>query len=205
MTRELTITEGMQEMKLLSSKIDKLISNTTFIELYRSNSNMVPDLLCKDASEKFQSLQDLIDRRSRIKSAIMQSNAVTKVTIADKIYTVAEALAAKSSILDKKRLLERLYEGRTRVHNDLITYNAERQRKIDSLIEKSFGRDNNGKQHAEDIQSITDIYIKKNYASVVDPIQIDKVIASLEEEIEQFENAVDHKLSYINAITIIKI
>ncbi len=205
MTRELTITEGMQEMKLLSSKIDKLITHTTFVDLYRSNSNTSPELLCKDVSEKFQSLQDLIDRRSRIKSAIMQSNAITTVKIADKTYTVAEALAAKTSILDKKALLERLREGRTRVHNELTSYNADRQRKIDALIEKSFGRDNNGKQHAEDIQSITDIYIKKNYASIVDPIQIDKVITSLEEEIEQFENAVDHKLSYINAITMIKV
>ncbi len=205
MTRELTITEGMQEMKLLSAKIDKLISNTTFVDLYRSNSNTTPELLCKDTAEKFQSLQDLIDRRSRIKSAIMQSNAVTSVKIADKTYTVAEALAAKTSILDKKALLERLREGRTRVYNELTSYNADRQRKIDALIEKSFGRDNNGRQHAEDIQSITDIYIKKNYASIVDPIQIDKVITSLEEEIEQFENAVDHKLSYINAITMIKV
>ena len=205
MTREFTITEAMQELKLLSAKIDKLIATTTFADVYRSSSNTAPELLCKDTPEKFQSLQDLMDRRTKIKSAVMQSNAVTTVKIGEKTYTVAEALATKTSILDKKTLLNRLRDEKTRVHNEITAYNADRQRKIDSLIEKSFGRDTNGKQHAEDIQSITDIYIKKNYASVVDPIHIDKAISSLEEEIEQFENAVNHKLSYINAITMIKV
>ncbi len=205
MSREMSITEAMQEIKLLSAKIDKLICSTTFVDLYKSSSNTTPELLCKDAVEKFQSLQDLIDRRSKIKSAIMQSNAVTKVTIGEKTYTIAEALSAKTSILDKKSLLERLRESQTRVHNELLSYNTERQRKIDSLIERSFGRDNNGKQHSEDIQSITDIYMKKNYAIVVDPIQIDKAISTLEDEIDKFENAVDHRLSYSNAITMIKV
>ena len=204
-TRTYTVTEALQELKLLSKKINNGISSSTFISLYRSDSNQDPALIGKDYTSKFQSVKDLINRRARIKAAIMQSNATTKVQIGDKEYTVAEAISTKEYLKDYDNLVEQLKMAKASVDTQLATYNVQRQNKIDDLINRSFGREGTNKQNADDIKNITEIYMKKNYATVVDPINLEKAIEELDEYIQTFKSQVDYKLSYINAITTIEV
>jgi len=204
-TRTYTVTEALQELKLLSKKISNGISSSTFISLYRSDSNQDPALIGKDYASKFQSIKDLINRRARIKAAIMQSNATTTVQIGDKKYTVAEAISTKEYLKDYDNLVEQLKMAKANVDTQLATYNAQRQNKIDDLINRSFGREGTNKQNADDIKNITEIYMKKNYATVVDPINLEKAIEELDEYIQTFKSQVDYKLSYINAITTIEV
>jgi hypothetical protein len=200
-----TITEALQELKLLTKRINRQIDDTVFVGCKRSEdkSNIDP---VSDASKHFQSIQDLIDRRSKIKSAIMQSNANTKVEIANKVYTVSEVIAHKEYINEKEQLLERMKQQYSSTQEELIRYNNDRQRKIDQLIQTTFGRDsNNNKTSIDDIKNITDTYCKQYYIELVDPLKIKEKIESLQTEIDSFKNTCDFKLSYINAITTIEI
>ena len=205
MSRDYTITEALQELKLLSSRISKLITTTSFVNTIRSEDIKNRDLICKDSAANFQSVNELISRRARIKSSIMQSNATTTVEIAGKTYTVAEAIATKEFINDKQNLLDVLKNQKAVVSNQVNNYNTDRQRKIDALINSSFGRDSSQKNNSEDISTITDMYVKKNYIELIDPIKIDDKIKELETDIENFKHQVDYKLSYINAITKINV
>jgi len=205
MSRLYTITEALQELKLLTTKIDRLIDHTDFVVCVKSDSNLNPADVGKDIPAMLQKLQDLLARRSAIKSAILQSNATTQVEIGGKMYTVAEAIAHKEYVKDLRNLLDTLIRQKGQVTNELNQYNAQRQQKIDNLIERSFGREGTNKQNPEDIKSITEIYIKKNYMTIVDPINIDAHIAKLQEDVDTFTHTVDHKLSYINAITTIHV
>ena len=200
-TREYTITEALQELKLLSNRIQKLISSSTFITVVRSDSGQNPDETGKEFASRFQSIHSLIERRAQIKAAIMLSNASTKVEIAGKLVTVAEAISTKDYVKDQQHLLEQMKLQKAETVSAVNRFNVDRQMKIDSLIERSFGREGTNKQNPEDIKSISDIYMKKNFITVVDPISIDEKIAKLEESIDVFLHTVDHKLSYINAIT----
>jgi hypothetical protein len=206
MSREYTITEALQELKLLTARISKITNQSNFISTKRSEDTFDVDKFNKEALASFQSINDLVDRRARIKSAIMQSNAVTTVEIAGKTYTVAEAISTKEYINDKNALLERLKFQKAQAANLVTNYNNDRQRKIDNLIERSLGREITVKGASangdnSDIKTITEMYTKKNYIEVLDPIKVDDKIKALEEEIENFKHQVDYKLSYINAIT----
>lgn len=206
MSREYTITEALQELKLLTSRISKITNSTHFVSTKRSEDNVDADKFNKEATAAFQSINDLIERRAKIKSAIMQSNAVTTVEIAGKTYTVAEAISTKEYISDKKALLDRLQCQKANTNTVVTNYNSDRQRKIDNLIERSLGREITVKGASansdnSDIKTITEMYTKKNYIEVLDPIKVDDKIKALEEDIENFKHQVDYKLSYINAIT----
>ncbi len=205
MSRDYTITEALQELKLLSSRISKITNGTVFVSTLRSEDIKNKELVCKDSASNYQSVSELITRRAKIKSAIMQSNATTSVEIGGKTYTVAEAIATKEYIKDKEVLLNVLKNQKVNVSNQVNNYNTDRQRKIDALINSSFGRDSSQKNNSEDISTITDMYVKKNFIELIDPIKIDDKIKELEEEIESFKHQVDYKLSYINAITKINI
>lgn len=209
MSREYTITEALQELKLLTSRISKITNGSNFVSTKRSEDNLDADKFNKEAAAAFQSINDLIERRANIKSAIMQSNAVTTVEIAGKTYTVAEAISTKEYISDKKDLLQKLQFQKANTATMVTNYNNDRQRKIDNLIERSLGRDITGKVSSNgdnsDIKTITEMYTKKNFIELLDPIKVDDKIKALEEEIENFQHQVDYKLSYINAITKITI
>jgi hypothetical protein len=209
MSREYTITEALQELKLLTSRISKITNGSNFVSTKRSEDNLDADKFNKEAAAAFQSINDLIERRANIKSAIMQSNAVTTVEIAGKTYTVAEAISTKEYISDKKDLLQKLQFQKANTATMVTNYNNDRQRKIDNLIERSLGRDITCKVSSNgdnsDIKTITEMYTKKNFIELLDPIKVDDKIKALEEEIENFQHQVDYKLSYINAITKITI
>jgi hypothetical protein len=207
MSREYTITEALQELKLLTSRINKVTNQSQFIGTKRSEDNTDAEKFNREALASFQSINDLICRRAKIKSAIMQSNAITTVDIAGKTYTVAEAISTKEYISDKENLLERLKQQKANSAMSVTNYNSDRQRKIDNLIERSLGRDITGKQGSDnsDIKTITEMYTKKNFIELLDPIKVDDQIKILEEEIENFKHQVDYKLSYINAITKINV
>ncbi len=210
MSREYTITEALQELKLLSSKIEKLTTTTRFVCCVKSEDNVDPSTVLKDSSSNFQSILDLMERRAKIKAAIMQSNATTTIEIGNKTYTVAEAISTKEWTQDKKRLIDHLVSQKANVSNEVIRYNSDRQRKIDVLIERSLGTVNTGtnrssNNYSDDIKAITEMYTKKNYIEIVDPIKVDDQIKKLQDELDSFVHTVDFKLSYINAITKIMI
>src|SRR5690606_13391079 len=105
----LSIAGALVELKLLDKRIEKATGNGLFVS-YKLGQN-VPKLF-KNSEEMLttikashQSVTALITRRNMIKSAIVVSNATTKVTIGDESMTVAEAIERKNSIYYDKALL----------------------------------------------------------------------------------------------------
>lgn len=201
-----TVTEALQELKLLTKRIERLINETTFISTKKSDEKNNKDET-QNASKNYQSIKDLINRRSLIKSAIMRSNATTVVEIGNKKYTVSDVISHKEYISEQEQLLEVMKRQYQIIQEEIVRYNTERQRKVDQLIQTAFGRDLNSKSHSnvDDIKNITDTYFRQYNIEIVDPIKLKEKIDELEEEIESFKNTCDFKLSYINAVTIIEI
>ncbi|MCP4369761.1 MAG: hypothetical protein GY797_16855, partial [Deltaproteobacteria bacterium] len=109
---EMTISRALAELKLLDKRIRGTIEKGTFAGLAQGKKSITGyetnDEFIKTAKSSIQSAQDLIKRRQAIKSAIVNSNAKTEVTIADKKMSVAEAIERKSSIEYEKLLLQKL-------------------------------------------------------------------------------------------------
>ena len=89
---EITITRALAELKLLDTKINQKIATSNFVHLLskKNRSNLNPESLTQLSSASYQSITDLIKRRNRIKSAIILSNSVTRVTLNNTQLTVAE-------------------------------------------------------------------------------------------------------------------
>ena len=201
---EYTVTEALQQLKLITKKIQKLIDSTRFISTKTSDdkSNQNP---VGDSVSNFQAINDLIARRTKIKSAIMVSNATTTVEIAGKQYTVAEVIAQKEFIAENTRLLDVLKRQYASAQDTVVRYNNARQAKIDGLIQTTFGREANNKASVDDIKNITEVYQKQYYIDVLDPLNTQVQIEKLEKEIDEFKSTCDYKLSYINAVTKINV
>lgn len=202
--REMTITEGLVELKTLDSRIEKATAKE-FIG-YVKNSDKESEAK-KDFEERtksnFRSVIDLINERAKIKSAIVKSNAETEVTIADRKMTVAEAIERKSSISYEENLLERFKRSYVNATTSVDVKNTEVQRKLDSLMETLVGSDK--KVDVDEQKKTAEMYIERNGYSLVDPLNLQNVIDTLENNITAFKANVDVALSVSNARTVITI
>lgn len=98
----ISITRALSELKLLDKRILKGIKDADFLSYEINKKNVLKTF---EPKEQLQSVEDLIARRSTLKSKIMESNASTKVKIAGKEMLVIEAIEMKETIQYKKQLL----------------------------------------------------------------------------------------------------
>ena len=200
-----SITRCLVELKTLDNRINKLISSTTFItyKTKNKNYNYSEDDFKKGVLSDYQSLTDLIERRQKIKNAIVLSNATTEVEIAGNKMTVSQAIEFKNTIAYKINLLESLKRQRQHVTIETETHKIRVQQKIDENVRIICGKDS--KPDAQVIQTVSEGIAKGDPIEVFDPLSIDKVIKDLEETIEDFNANVDFVLSESNALTTVSL
>ena len=199
-TEQISITRALNELKLLDKRIEKTILSSKFLTLKINEKNQDNDFKPK---ENLQSINDLIKRRSLMKSKIMESNAETEVTIAGTKMTVVEAIELKDSIKYKKKLLEKLVKDCKSTRASIENINSDVKERLDVLLQSHFGKD--AKVKDSDTEAIIKPFMNMNEAKEVDLINIDNIIISLTGEIDSFESEVDFILSESNAITKIEI
>jgi cell division protein ZapA (FtsZ GTPase activity inhibitor) len=195
---KLTVTRGLTQLKTLDKRIKKAIANGCYVT-YKVGDKQEQD--CNPKSD-FQSVMDLIQYRDRLKSAIVKSNAETKVKIAGKKYTVAEAIEAKTSIQYRAALLDTLRRNLDSVRYNVDEINQDVQRRLDRLIEASVGSDSKNKS---EIDAISKPFLQRNEAQIVDDLKIEEKIKTLDKELEDFLEEIDVALSESNAQTYIGI
>lgn len=204
---EITITQGLAELKMLDKRITRKINNSIFAG-YTVGGKVqtgyeTTEELEKEIKANLESVKDLIKRRNKIKSLIVLSNAKTEVKIAGKTYTVAEAIDRKSFIDYEEGLLSALKSAYA--HNTAIVdrKNNDMESRLDNHLETLFGKD--GKTDTTKTAEVVKQFKEINEARLVDPVSLRKQIETLETEIEDFTSEVDHVLSVSNATTTIEI
>ena len=207
-TEKMTIHKALSELKILNSRIVKEMSNANFCGT-KKNVDKIVNGVPVDAFEEsvksgYQKITDMIRRREAIKRAIYDSNAVTKVTIGDKEYSVAEAIEMN---LDGVELYSTLLENLEMQYDQALKTveksNSDLQEKADKYIGVLYGS-KEAKSSAEAAKA-ADEYRKNYEVKIVDPIDIQKKIATLNDYICKFSSDVDSALSVSNAITEIEI
>lgn len=203
---KISIHRALGELKLLDAKITKA-TNNTFVYSKQASVDKVGGVSIKDLEadikSNYQSLTDLINRRAKIKSAIIKSNALTEVIVNKVKMTVAEVIDEKASMQYKNNLLNTLTQqynkvvaGINKVNEDV---NVNSEKFIDSLYRDKTQVDTNK------IKELKQDYIDKNKLELVDPIGIKKQIDELSEYIYNFEAECDYVLSESNAVTFIEV
>lgn len=207
--RTISITEALNELKLYDSKITKAITNASFVGGAKKSSDKIgvvsKDIFNERAKATYQSSTDLIANRNSLKSAIVKSNAITEVQVADKVMTVAEAIERKNSIEYEETLLSEMKRQYANAGELVNKENKKVDNKVDELLATLIGKDSDKKISKEDQEAIEKPYRDKNEFELIDPIEIYNKIVKLEEEIDNFKSQVDTQLVISNAITKIEI
>lgn len=196
---KITITRALTELKTLDKRIQKTIDAGVFVS-YQGQFNQ-PAPQSKDAQATYQSITDLLERRKKMKSLIVMSNATTKVTICGQEMTIAEAIETKSSIKHLDNLLNRLkyqYGETNRTVeslNDRVRRDLETKTKLQS--EKEDGK--------IDIVEFSKKYMDMHGVKLYDPIKVSKKTEELEDYITKFKSEVDFVLTEKNSTTFIEI
>jgi gas vesicle protein len=202
---EYSITRALAELKLLDKKIIKATKGLTVAvdKLKRDKNIEKIESFKRDQKANYDSINDLIARKTLIKAKIVESNANTYVKINDVSMTVSEAIEKKSEIQYKKELLAVIKSTYVNVKDKVENYNERINRNLQNLLETHFGKDT--KVNENDIKVIAEPYLQQNEYEILEALDCEKVIKELTEEIDNFENEVDYVLSESNTLTKIKI
>lgn len=209
-TETMNIHQALVELKTLDKRIDAAIKDGEWAVANKHSNSKISGVDVKDFAEnvksRYQKVTDLIARAEAIKRAVVNSNAVTKVTIAGQEYTVAEAIDMKNNGVERLRKLV------FQINHDYVIAKAaaerangtELERRADDYIRTMLGN-TDVKGMTEEVKRMRDEFIKAQTMELVDPIHILKEMEKLNERITAFETNVDAALSVSNALTNIKI
>ena len=208
-TEKMNVHKALAELKILDDRIIKAINSVEACISNKHSNTKVKGVDIKVYTgvmkSSYDKATDLIKRRESIKRAVVLSNAVTKVTVADKEYTVAEAIEMKNHGMDFKKLLkQKIKKQYDAAMAQIITENGKLEDKAENYVVGLYGS-KEGKTSTEEFTKTREAYIEAQTMELVDPIGVLKEMEDLETEIAEFTAEVDAALSVSNSLTEIEI
>ena len=209
-TEKMSIHQALVELKTLDKRIESAIREGEWVVANKHSNGKIGGVDLKEFVEtvkaRHQKVTSLIARAEAIKRAVVNSNAVTKVTIAGKEYTVAEAIEMKNNGIERLHaLVQRLSSDYAMAKAAADRANGpELERRADDYVRTMIGN-TDVKGMTDEVKRLRDEFIKAQTMELVDPIGVLKQIEDLNEQINSFEVNVDSALSVSNALTNIEI
>lgn len=203
---QMSLTRLLNEIKLTDSKIVNGVSNQFIVPIVGSKlpqGFQTKAELEANLKGNYQSVKDLLAYRNKLKSILVSTNAVTKVTVAGEDMTIAQAIERKRTIDLDKRLLNSLSQQFSRTSTEIVNHNTKVEQNIDAQLQNLFGKDRKVTQ--EETEAVSGPYRKQHEATAVDPLNVRNELKVLGDFIQQFESEVDFVLSEANARTFIEI
>ena len=210
MKERMTVHKALSELKVLGERIEKEINGINFLAVNKHSNGKMNGISVADymntTKDKYKSVCTLINRRNAIKRAVTKSNAETAVLIGDKEYTVAEAIDMKNFGMNYQRGILAKLESQWRAAQAM----AEREngdkldRRADEYI-KSLYENADMKNMSEEVKKVRDAFIESQSMDVLDPVDAQKVMKELNDEIDSFMSDVDSALSVSNALTTVEV
>jgi hypothetical protein len=194
---EISITRALTELKTLDKRIQKAINSTQLISIQGKFKQ--PDERTKKASADYQSILALLKRRQEIKSKIVMSNALTKVTIDGKDMTVAEAIEMKSSIKHYKTLLGTMKAQYGESVKTMELINNQVRHELENKSNRGENKTETG--NTMSLSDFSKTYMDMHGVKLYDPIGLSNKVEDIDKLITGFENEVDFVLSEKNAVT----
>ena len=219
MADKMLVTQALDERDLLIKKIHDKIEKASFVDTIKPNEEKVLDArvsrdeFAKDAESAYQQIKDLIDRFQKIDAAIVASNANTKINTSYGEFTVAGAISLRSrlrgagsydgqadfeSALQLK--MEKDYQARVSAAD---LKNKQLQSTAENMRLSIRGKDTKVKD--EKPLEVVEAYVRENTTERVDPLDVQKKVASLQEKRDTLLTELDTQIKVSNATTFVDI
>lgn len=209
-TETMSIHKALCELKVIGDRIEKTMGKIPFVLANEHANKMIQGIPIEEfiaqIKSAHQSTVDLIARREAIKCAVVKSNAVTKVTVAGKEYTVAEAIEMKNHGMDFIRMLKtKLSSELDRAKRLAEMANGQNlENRADGYIKNLYGT-TDMKNLTEEANSARKTFIEQHTTELVDPLKAADMVTALENQFYNFMSEVDAALSVSNSLVEITI
>jgi len=219
MADKMLVTQALDERDLLVKKINDKIEKANFVDTIKPNEEKVYDArvsreeFSKDAQSAYQQIRDLIDRFQKIDAAIVASNANTMISTSYGDFTVAGAISLRSRLkgegayksqADFDLMLQA--KMNSDFHKKLSTAeikNKQLQSTAEEMRLSILGKDTKVKD--EKPLEVVDAYVRENTTELVDPLDVQKKTAELQEKRDALMTELDTQIKVSNATTFIEI
>lgn len=213
---KILITQALDERDLLKKKIIDKIDKACFVDTIKKNEDTVKrakitrEDFKNQAEANYQQIESLIDRFQRIETAIVLSNAISKITTSYGTYTIAEALSIKRRLKNdgndedfENYLYDKLQEDYNSFSITVDNKNKELQSVAENMRLSILGKDNKTKDDRP--LDVVETYVKENTTELVDPLKIKTLIDKLIERKDKLLREIETQIKVSNATTFIEI
>ena len=205
---KMTLHKILSELKTLDKRIEKAIKELDPVTVMRG-SKLVSSSLSEEefktkALGQYQSVNDLINRKFILRSALLNANCNIKVKVLGNEYSIYQAIEMKEIIRIKKIELSKLQES-LRTANILYQRTVDRNDKDLEQQIQFFCQSSKEESKPEIVKQLTEQMNQLNGVKLLDPIDIQKEIDSLDKMTDEFDSEIDAALSEINSITTVDI
>lgn len=214
MTQEkMTVHKALAELKTMDDRIMKSIRDNTYVLAVKHSAEKINGMTVANFKEKmrsgYQKSTDLIARRDAMKRAVVLSNATTKVKVGENEYTVAEAIEMKNHGMEfRSALLRQMNSAYVTAQSDLNRNSGETlEKKAEKYVLDVIAaqpKDSKMTVDSEAMKTLRKTYIENNTYDLIDPLDVAKIMETLDAEINEFNAEVDAALSVSNALTVIE-
>lgn len=219
MAEKMLVTQALDERDLLVKKIQDKIEKASFTDVKKRNEEKVLDRRIpeenfrQEAESAYQQIMDLVERFQKIDAAIVASNAVTMIHTSFGDYTVAGAISLRSRMRHSGS-----YEGEADFEQSLfIKMKNELDRHLISIDNRNkqlevaaegmrlsiLGKDSKVKDDKS--LEVVNTYVKENTTELIDPLDVRKKIAEIQEKRAKLLSELDTQIKVSNATTFIEV
>lgn len=216
-TERMLVCNALDERDFLRKKIISAIHNTYFIACKRVKDDKVrttgftdPKTFENEAKSSYQSITDMIDRYTRLDTAITLANASTEIKLSDDtVMTRAAAISMRKALVGDTatdftgrliRVLERQFASVSATANEL---NAKADRELEQYKDNMTSGDK-AKELTPTVTQTLESLVADNRADIIDPIGVEKEIKKLEDKYETFKKELDSAIKVSNATTFVE-
>ena len=208
---KMSITRALSQIKRIDERLERLFANSTFIDV-TIGKGVHQKLLVSGEVEtlkrKIQSDMDSInagfDERTKIKAAVVESNAKTKIELNGVMMSVAAAIEFKKSIELKRNLVLKMKNRLNHANVQVKNQNDKLEAQIELNLATIYGNEK-GKVESTMYEAVAKPQRDQKEAALLDPIKLADAIEALEEEISAVDTELDFLLSESNAKTEIEV
>lgn len=216
-TERMLVCNALDERDFLRKKIISAINSTYFIACKRVKDDKVrttgftdPKTFENEARSAYQSITDMIDRYTRLDTAITLANASTEIKLSDDtVMTRAAAISMRKALVGDTStdftgklisVLERQFASVSATANEL---NAKADRELEQYKDNMTSGDK-AKELTPAVTQTLESLVADNRADIIDPIGVEKEIKKLEDKYETLKKELDSAIKVSNATTFVE-
>lgn len=216
-TERMLVCNALDERDFLRKKIISAINSTYFIACKRVKDDKVrttgytdPKTFENEAKSSYQSITDMIDRYTRLDTAITLANASTEIKLSDDtVMTRAAAISMRKALVGDTStdftgrlisVLERQFASVSVTANEL---NAKADRELEQYKDNMTSGDK-AKELTPAVTQTLESLVADNRADIIDPIGVEKEIKKLEDKYETLKKELDSAIKVSNATTFVE-